>query len=759
MIRLTEGITHLEDLPVDKFISVLKNLSSYIAQEKMDGAQLWLGIDNEGQLFTSREGKRVNSERHYKVSDWAKISSFNQFRAAHAAILEKEADIKQILKPGEIVELEVLYGSQPNAVTYGADGKSYIAVLRGVQGTPDAQAQALAKALLNKTVDVKIDIVSSDDGQNIKNLSQDVSFEFTEPQVIEAGKLQHEEVTKAVTNFEKFLDQKSSVPGMSNLELATVSLNTIPKEKRDAIKTARQDLISQINVEHKLKIKRTLLDKIIRHLKSNLSSSSSDSIGVEGIVLRDQATGDQIKIVDKDVFSAINVFNQSIRGQIQGGITSTDPDASLEAHGGIIGELRIRIAGLLGNREFAKTSNTKKAMAAIKGSDPADTIRKFANTMSGIDDFQQLRLKSLAMCSAAAKRLNDHLNDFKKNKDEYRLKLKDGREYKLSDETVKKTLAIYAEAKQALNEIFTKLKSTENLAQFLAALYGGAAKAVHDSDAMNESLLLEKKRKKHASFGEIDKSEFENKDAFHLINSYLAVVFMTFIFYHTNDVIGMRKLRDRKNYLLKRWSTDMSLFNHWGYMMWQHQKPDMKKVLSKDTERELIKATKHIPHTWWRLFHMDFSLNKEVTVNWADHRKMLTLLIQHAGLRSDRLNTLLDWSIRYPELSYDEQIKALNKLYMFIMQFIPRNTLFIRFRAIQAALIDAPKLMQESLLKQLIAISEEDGAAVTSTATTAGAVETLPTRIGVQRTIIRRRRNPDVKRLQFKFPDPRKESK
>ncbi|MBN4836381.1 hypothetical protein, partial [Enterobacter hormaechei] len=100
---LSESITHIEDLPVDRFIDVLRNLSTMTAQEKLDGAPLWVGVDDEGRLYTSREGKRSDADRKYSVDDWSLVSANNQFRAAHAALSQYADQIKQVLQSGDTV--------------------------------------------------------------------------------------------------------------------------------------------------------------------------------------------------------------------------------------------------------------------------------------------------------------------------------------------------------------------------------------------------------------------------------------------------------------------------------------------------------------------------------------------------------------------------------------------------------------------------------------------------------------------------------
>lgn len=769
---LSESVAHIEDLSIDEFIDALETLPTMIAQEKLDGSNLWVGIDDAGKLFTSREGKRVKSERRFTPDSWPKIAVFNQFRAAHAALIQKQDEISKILQPGDTIEAEVLFGDQPNSVSYGTDGKSYIAFLRGVNGTSDETANKLGKLLDKQQVQAKVDIQDTQDGETLSTVNQSFIFEFTIPQRIPAEKLKvPAAAAKRIQELKQFLDAKSSTNGLTNRELMSVQLTEISKELRADVKKARAEVLLKVQTEFKLPIKQELLDKIVRELKPALNAGEEDN-NIEGIVLRNSNTGEQIKIVDKDNFTAINKFNQQIRGEIQSSLTSVDPDASIEARGGITGMLKIRIAEFLGNRELAKASGTRKALAKAKGETPEETIRAFAASMAGITDYQATKQKILAMTNETLSELKKKLADFKENADSYTHTLKNGKDIKLSKDTIKRTLLTFAEAKKTLIELYNKIKGTKSLAQLLAILYGAQANVIHapKEDNVTESLLRESK-------GEIDRSEYERKDLFQLINSYLATIYLTMLVYHEQDTIGMRILRDRKNYLMKHWSADMSPLNHWGYIIWRNTKPDVKKQLTKKIAAELFKATRHIPPTWWKFMHMDFSYNKDTTVDWTDHRKTLQRLIDLTGQRTDRLNTLLDRMVRWPELSYDDKVKTIGKLYLFAQQFVPRSSLFMRLKVIQNNLLlnatGRNPQMVESLLKSIIKLAEDGegsvGAAAGATsagaissggsgsgATTSSAIASLPMRLGSKAQIVKRKRNPAVQNLMVKFPDPRK---
>lgn len=767
---LSEGITHIEDLPIDVFISILKNLPSMKAQEKLDGANLWVGFDEEGRFYTSREGKRNNAERRYSEEDWPKVGAFDQFRAAHLALEQKQNDLKLVMRPGDTVEVEVLYGAQPNSVMYGAENASYIAFLRGVNGTPDSMADNLSTMLNNQSVDVRFEAVDTSDGENIEMKQVNVTFRFTQPHQISQDKLQAADVSSELAKLESFLAAKSPL-GMTNGELAGLSLNTVPKDKRPAAKEARAEVLAKIQTEFKLPIKQALLDKLVRQLRSGLSDpTNQNDIGIEGIVLRDPETGEQVKVVDKDIFTAVNTFNQAVRGEVQSALNTTDPDAPLEHRGGLTGELRIKIADALGNRELAKPSNMRKVLEPIKGNSPEEAIKNLAKSLN-IDDFQMVKRKILALTAETARQLKEKLEFFKENRENYVLKLKNGKEMKLSDETVKKTLVSFAEARRNLTTLFDKIKETKTLAQLLALLYGSQAKSVHAKQEelpVVEALLQEKK-------GELDISTYDGLTLFELLNTYLATVFMAMVIYHTDDTLGMRRLRDRRNYLLKKHQNDMSPLNHWGYAIWKSSKPEVKKHLPEKTVKELAQVIKDIPKAWAKFLHMDFSFDRQVKIDWADHKKTLQRLIDLSGLRSERLNTVLDLSVRFGDLTLPEQQKLMRMLNTYAHRFVPRSSLFVRTKVIAKKLKDADeKMVTEGLLKSIAALAEDEGGggggggeggggtptAGPSLATSAAAIASNPVRLlDTRRRVEKRKRNPAVVDMTKKFSDPRKETK
>ncbi len=765
---LAESITHLEDMDIQAFIRAVQNVSKMQASEKLDGANLWFGLDSEGKIYTSRAGKRKNAENMYDEKDYPYFSAYNGFRAAHAALKQKEEQIKRVLRPGDTVEIEVLYGRQPNAVTYGAGGKNYIAFLRGVEGTQDILVDQLANSMANENASVKVQVVDSVDGENLKLVPADINFQFVGAQKIDTAHLKNTDVTKQLQALNQFLQAEAGVPGrkMTNFDLATASLGSFDKEIRPAAKEMRTKVLATILTDFKLPIKRELLDKFVAKVKSPLATSDlspDEDIGIEGVVLKDPESGDQIKLVDKDTFTTINQFNHSVRGTLSGVIKTLDPTASIEARGGLLGQLKITIADLLGNVELARTQGAKKIFATLKGKDAQETVKNVAKQLAGGDDYLGTKRKVQALIEHTQEQLAQSLKDFKDNKDEFQLKLKNGKTLGFTAEIIRRTLLSFAEAKRDLTELHEKVGKTKNLAQLVALLYGRIAKAVHtveDADPISESMLLEKRMT-------TDKAQYGGKDAWTILNTYLATYMMAAVIIKADDRDGIRILRDKTHMRLQSWNKEMSPLNFWGYPVWRAGTPQVKKLIGPKAAGEIFKHARQCPSALWKFMHMDMSYGKEVPIEWKEHRQAIAFLQRVPGMNIDRVNSLLDMTMRYETLTRDEKIKFHTKLYYFTQQFIPTSPLTHRVRMVYDKLLFTPAtptdpndpMLEMKLHQQVANPIAEDGEAPTAgqgagaAATVSSAIANNPQSLfGEKRIITRVKRNPNIVRSKYARP-------
>lgn len=771
-IRLAEGISHLEDLSLTDFIRVVKNISTMSATEKLDGANLWFGLDDQGKLFTTREGKTKSAQRMYSEADYPYYASSNPFRAAHAALEEKLEDIKRVMRAGDTVEIEVLFGRQPNAITYGLEGKNYIAFLRGVNGTPDVIADQLATTIGNSSVTVNVKIVQSPDGEKLDAVPTELTFRFTASQRVPADKIKDVDVQKHLTALEEYLNQKNQIgeEEVSNFELLTRSLGSFHEDVRAEAKELKKEVTAKVLSDFKLPIKRDLLNDFVNKIKPALGAidiTPDEDIGVEGVVLRDPQTGEQIKLVDKDSFTTINQFNHSVRYKINGPVRTLDAEAPIESRGGIVGDMKIHIADLLGNKDFARGAGIKKAFTSLSAQNPTDAINKLANTLD-ISDFIGVKNKITSLITATIEKLSGLLSDFKEHKDSYHLRLKSGKTMGLTDAVVQRTYLAFAEARRDLLELKDKVKSTRTLEQLLAVLYGRQAKAMFADSAeqVSEDLLTEARY-------DNDLKRYANKDAWTLLNIYMATILTSVTVYQAHDEKGIRMLKDKSNYQLKSWNNIMSPLNFWGYVIWKSSAPAIKKIIGNKTSAAIFKIARRVPANAFRQLHLDLSFGKDAPIHWADHIKTIRILQQFPGIYTDRINNLIGGAFNYDKLSHDQRVKFVSTLYFYMQQFVPTSPLLNRLSAIQHDLLLSPlalstapgvnaeeiqemKLLQD--VQKIVEDGEAEGAAnapasATTVATTTSNIAPVEGG-GIAKThqIVKRKRNPDVKRKKFEKP-------
>jgi len=489
---IVEGITHLEDLPLEKFIDVVENLKSKVATEKLDGANLWIGVDEKG-FFTSREGKSKRNGRFYSVDDYPVIAAYNGFRAAHLALEKVKNTILKVLNVGDIVEIEVLFGKQPNTVTYGMNDKNYIVIIRGIS-TDQKKVDLLGKRLNHTEVTVESTVVDSPDGDKLTYTKENLTWEFSEVKPVDSSKVNTADALMKLHELKKFLSQPNDAfSGMTNKEVAEVKLGSIDKANREKLKAERERINDVILQQFKLPIKEVLLNNYVRKIKPQLQADSlepDEDVGVEGVVLRDPNSDDQVKLVDRDVFTALNSFNNSIRDVAASPVITDDQDAPIDKRGGAFGQAKIRIAHFLGIRELALSSSARKTIAKFQGATPKETAENIAKA-TNIQSFPAMRQKVSAILQNAIEEVDQIVEKFKAESSTYKLKLKTGKEIGLSPAVVKRTLTAFAETKRDINLIDQAVDKSQTPAELIMSLYGRTIQSLFKgSDKVKESFSL-----------------------------------------------------------------------------------------------------------------------------------------------------------------------------------------------------------------------------------------------------------------------------
>lgn len=755
---------HLEDLPIFDFLNVIKNIDTFNITQKYDGSSLWMGVDEHG-LFTSREGKRRGIKRFYTVQEYPLTSAYNWSRSAHAALKEKEQDIKRVLQSGQMVELEIIFGNQPNAITYGANNKSYIIFIRGVNGTPDVILDQIMMNLEDSSVIVSIPIIKTSDGETLTTETESITYQFTRVEHIPVEKLKDVKLNKHLKELEQFLEKSAEINGLdwTNFDLIKNSIGSIPIEFRPDAKQKKEEVLILITTKFKLPIKQELLQNFVKKIKPSLVKNdiTADEYGeIEGVVLRNPVTDVQVKIVDKDNFTILNAFNYAIRNQISNVIKSLDSTAPLEARGGIIGDLKIKIADLLGNKDLARGYTAKQVFNTARGKNTEETIKNLATNLE-IQDFLGTKRKLLALISQSIINLKNLLNDFKEHKDDFQLALKTGQVLGISSEVENRTLLVFAESTKNLLDLLIKIKRTKSISQIIAILYGHLVKSILKVPSdITESLLFEKKQN--------NKNKYLKKDAFTLLNIYIGIVLMAVIIYMVNDNIGIRLLKDRAHSRLSSWNKDMSELNFWGYPIWHASSAAVKKLIGARNANEIFKISRIAQTAGPRNLHQDLSFGRETPIDWSEHRKTIKYLQRFDGLNTDRINNMINGIFNFNNLNLTEKSKTLSKLFYYVTQYIPSSTLFTRLKIAQNNLTgeNETTMTELKLLSSINALIENEVTPDTPVSTTSISSLTTATHANdtntkdsnlLQRVIVKRKRNPNMKWIKFRRPKKEKD--
>lgn len=498
-----KAIPYLEDLSSSDFVAALKNLKNCIITEKTDGTSLLFGFDNDGRFFTSRSGKTsdliVYEAKEYGISGAATV-----FKAAHEALEQHQEILKEIVKPGEAIDIEILFGRQPNTIVYGLEDFNYIVFLRAVPGTNkkiepnQSLVEQLASKLKKTTSSVKVIAVDTTDGESLVEGQTITSWKFTAPARIDPKKLDTGILEHKLSDFEKLMKKKnekaSSALGkdVTNGELSNFPLNKAG-EAKDEIKQLRDD-INQALDSKKQEIRDYLLEKFVRKIRPSLQAkdiSSDEDLGIEGLVVLDPKTMNQFKIVDKETFTAVNRFNYQVRNTIYGSVRTDDQAAPITSRGGLLGEMKLRIAALFGSTKLGVTFQAKKYLENFKASSPDKTVKNLAKSLGNVD-WLALQGKISLIIDYTETQLQDSLLSFKENEENYSLKLKNGKTIHYTKEVIRRTLLAFAEAKNSLEELKKAIANSNSLTDLIIALYGRLVKKLFgDTPDDGDDLLSE----------------------------------------------------------------------------------------------------------------------------------------------------------------------------------------------------------------------------------------------------------------------------
>lgn len=716
---LSEGINHLEDLNVDDFLRKIENISKTIISEKLDGANLWTGFDKTGKFYTTRAGKTKNAKFWYSVDDYPDISAYSGFKAAHLALEKIQTKLAKTIKPGQAAEVEILFGRQPNAVTYGIEGKSFIAFIRPVEGDGDVMLTEdditeLTNELVGDDITVTAEIMTSIDGETLQSEKINVTWKIVKTQTLDAAELKSINLTKEIAALKKYLNAKNKKAedagfNMTNAEVLGLSLTKIPKEKREEMKALRSEVSEIVLTQFKLPIKEKLLNDFVRKIKPKLQGTDlddSEDTGIEGVVLRDPETHEQFKIVDKDVFTTVNSFNWGVRSTIDGVVKTDDPLADRSMRGGAMGDAKIRIANLLGMRELAKGLTAKRYLAKFKGKHEFDTAKAVADNIGDLN-FNSTKTKIRAILSAANDEVSDMLKKYKDEVDDYKVELKNGKTVKYSPEIRRRTLTAFAETKAGIKTMIEGIDKADNFTALILVLYGKTIKALNDDGEIAESIQLTEATAPHLSV-------LQNMNADAVTNAYQATLFGTLLLLRAQDRRALPLIKDTRHATLKKYDPSMSQLNFWGLVLFNPDNKAIKPLLQPTVFKQLWKTGHRFLSTRIKNIHSKLSSINNFIVDWDDQAENLRVVSLRLENRTNDNNLIRDGLLRWPDLTVGEKEIIVSKVFYQLSRYTPTSPLIGRIRELaNKVLLTANKDIDQSDLKMTnitnISKLKEDG--------------------------------------------------
>lgn len=478
------GIAHVEDLEIEAFIRAIERIKKLRAVQKLDGANLRMGLDSKGEVFTSREQK--GGKRFYTQKDFPNTSAYDGFRAAHEVIKKIETEIKAILSPGEAVNMEVIYGAQPNTVFYGKDGMNYLAFLEILPGDdpsiePDQRkVERLESLLRDKTITVKTVASDTTDGDLISRNPVLSDWRLTVSDRVSKNDIEALDFSEELSRLKSYLKQNNKVAEKLGKDLTNFE---VMKDRSPKLADERKVIGDTIMNEFKLPIKKRLL-KIVANQKPSLRGEIDDEgayHGIEGIIFTDPSTGEKFKVVDRDLFTKVNQFNYQVRKGIATRIMTADPDMPIDSRGGLVGEARLRSIHLFGLENAELPSQTKKVLAKFEGETREETVGNIADSLHQLN-FQAIKRKIQAIYASTLDDVEDSLLSFKQNADGYELELDDGKKVKYTKEIKRRTLLVFAEAKRELRKILKDVKSTDDLYSLIDIMFDKQLDQIHSGE-------------------------------------------------------------------------------------------------------------------------------------------------------------------------------------------------------------------------------------------------------------------------------------
>ena len=313
------SIPHFEDLTPDQIYSSLNLL--WWPSEKLDGSFLRAGLDEDGFFYVQRKSSAdlIRSADEWPDECWCKDY---KLATTVATVLIETLVEYGLISPGQYLGLEVLSGERPNSIFYNfgpiTTGLIYIT-------DPSFELPQEVYKLLDKSLALKFSqrVPVSKDGKNIEIENQQHQWKvLINPQgcdiLVRAKLSYHASLLK--TSLNNWFQEESSIAGLSKKDILEINLKT----KHPQIKTNNwnhaRSLISKERDHLRGQFKEMIMpfkDLAIRAIVNDPSGFIGPASLKEGVVITTMSF--QFKLVERENFTALNLFTHRIKYMIVGG--------------------------------------------------------------------------------------------------------------------------------------------------------------------------------------------------------------------------------------------------------------------------------------------------------------------------------------------------------------------------------------------------------------------------------------------------------
>lgn len=299
-------IPHISDLnPID-FLYWIKQINdnNVTYTQKLDGSMNLSITKLNYKLIFSRFAK--GQKKEYTLDNIPHTPIYNPLISAinfltHSCVYNK---LLNIMDNNEVLDLEILFGSQPNTIPYYNDC-NFIAILRHISADGNNKNITNIYKQINDIVinnkDILYEYIFTDN--IIKEYVSNNSWAFMIPEVCNKQINIQGKLSVYIKRCEEILNEINPNINKSNKDIYLLPLNKDKVDIRNIYKLVKLSIDNQFSCI-KNKVESFLIDNILDEVSFAFGGTFQ-----EGLVLTSNDTKQMVKLIDKNVFTKQNKHN------------------------------------------------------------------------------------------------------------------------------------------------------------------------------------------------------------------------------------------------------------------------------------------------------------------------------------------------------------------------------------------------------------------------------------------------------------------